>query len=190
MSVESDDYDGMDPASPEGGSENGGNSNGMGKDGKPETEEEKRKNFLERNRQGESCASLPSPTYNLCGRSRGRVRIRFGFDSLPSKKPRADFLSFVSSLSFPVSAALKCRQRKKAWLGQLQAKVEYLQGENEGLQQTIASLRDEVARLSGGGATAPGGAVYVNGTGQPQAPPMNGGAPQPAQSGRRGGGGY
>ncbi|KAG9048467.1 hypothetical protein FS837_012841 [Tulasnella sp. UAMH 9824] len=61
-----------------------------------ETEEEKRRNFLERNRQ----------------------------------------------------AALKCRQRKKAWLTQLQQQVEYLKTENERLQGTIVSMRDEVTRLS------------------------------------------
>ncbi|ORX33399.1 Aft1 HRA domain-domain-containing protein [Kockovaella imperatae] len=64
--------------------------------GRPETEEEKRKNFLERNRQ----------------------------------------------------AALKCRQRKKAWLQELQTKVEQLTMENERLQQTIGGLHDEVGRLS------------------------------------------
>lgn len=63
---------------------------------KPETEEEKRKNFLERNRQ----------------------------------------------------AALKCRQRKKAWLNQLQAKVEYLSTENERLQNTTVTMREEISRLS------------------------------------------
>jgi ATF/CREB family transcription factor len=46
-------------------------------------------------------------------------------------------------------AALKCRQRKKAWLNELQTKVEGLQMENERLQQTIAGLHDEVGRLSG-----------------------------------------
>ncbi|KAL7422271.1 Transcription factor [Cryptotrichosporon argae] len=64
--------------------------------GRPETEEEKRKNFLERNRQ----------------------------------------------------AALKCRQRKKAWLGELQSKVETLSIDNERLQQTVQSLHDEVNRLT------------------------------------------
>ncbi|RXK35979.1 hypothetical protein M231_06748 [Tremella mesenterica] len=64
-------------------------------DGRPETEEEKRKNFLERNRQ----------------------------------------------------AALKCRQRKKAWLHELQIKCEALTVDNERLQQTIAGLHDEVSRL-------------------------------------------
>ncbi|KAG8905067.1 hypothetical protein FRB99_000756 [Tulasnella sp. 403] len=45
-------------------------------------------------------------------------------------------------------AALKCRQRKKAWLNQLQQQVEYLKAENERLQGTIVSMRDEVTRLS------------------------------------------
>ncbi|KAF8592471.1 hypothetical protein K439DRAFT_1625838 [Ramaria rubella] len=63
---------------------------------KPETEEEKRKNFLERNRQ----------------------------------------------------AALKCRQRKKAWLAQLQAKVEFLTNENERLTSALVSSREEISRLS------------------------------------------
>lgn len=61
-----------------------------------ETEEDKRRNFLERNRQ----------------------------------------------------AALKCRQRKKAWLGELQNKVETLSMENERLQQTVHTLDEEIARLS------------------------------------------
>lgn len=63
---------------------------------KPETEEEKRKNFLERNRQ----------------------------------------------------AALKCRQRKKAWLGQLQTKVDGLTAENDRLRSVIQNLTDEVGRVS------------------------------------------
>lgn len=63
---------------------------------KPETEEEKRKNFLERNRQ----------------------------------------------------AALKCRQRKKAWLAQLQAKVEFLSQENERLTSALVASREEISRLS------------------------------------------
>jgi ATF/CREB family transcription factor len=74
-----------------------------------ETEEEKRRNFLERNRQ----------------------------------------------------AALKCRQRKKAWLAELQAKVEYLTVENEQLQSTILSMREEISRLTAvvvaqGGVVVPG----------------------------------
>lgn len=42
------------------------------------------------------------------------------------------------------AAALKCRQRKKAWLANLQTKVEYLSTENENLQLTINSLREEI----------------------------------------------
>ncbi|WVF71853.1 hypothetical protein IAT40_006663 [Kwoniella sp. CBS 6097] len=70
--------------------------NGLNASGKPETEEDKRKNFLERNRQ----------------------------------------------------AALKCRQRKKAWLNELQSKVEGLTIENERLQQTVQSMHEEVGRLT------------------------------------------
>lgn len=44
-------------------------------------------------------------------------------------------------------AALKCRQRKKAWLASLQAKVEYLQSDNENLQGTCSALRNEVMYL-------------------------------------------
>jgi ATF/CREB family transcription factor len=44
-------------------------------------------------------------------------------------------------------AALKCRQRKKAWLASLQAKVEYLQTDNEHLQGSVGALRNEVMFL-------------------------------------------
>lgn len=69
-----------------------------GGDNKPKhkmTEEEKRKNFLERNR----------------------------------------------------VAALKCRQRKKQWLANLQNKVDLYQTENDQLTQQIAALREEVVNL-------------------------------------------
>ena len=45
------------------------------------------------------------------------------------------------------SAALKCRQRKKAWLAQLNAKVEFLSQENERLTSALVSSREEIARL-------------------------------------------
>jgi ATF/CREB family transcription factor len=45
-------------------------------------------------------------------------------------------------------AALKCRQRKKAWLTELQQKVDSLATENEALQRTIGGLHDEVGRLT------------------------------------------
>ena len=44
-------------------------------------------------------------------------------------------------------AALKCRQRKKAWLQSLQAKVEFLTADNEGLQNTVGALRSEIVYL-------------------------------------------
>ncbi|TIA93420.1 hypothetical protein E3P99_00148 [Wallemia hederae] len=87
---EFDDDSAMAPTSSRAGSARGGQAS------KAEmTEDEKRKNFLERNRQ----------------------------------------------------AALKCRQRKKAWLQQLQQKVEFLQTDNEALQQTVVALREEIGVL-------------------------------------------
>jgi len=94
------------------------NAGGRKQTKKPETEEEKRRNFLERNRQ----------------------------------------------------AALKCRQRKKAWLASLQAKVEYLQTENERLTSALVSSREEISRLSalvGGAVIGPGGPTVGPGVGPP-----------------------
>ncbi|KAL8364178.1 hypothetical protein RB601_009767 [Gaeumannomyces tritici] len=44
-------------------------------------------------------------------------------------------------------AALKCRQRKKQWLANLQSKVEIYSQENDQLTQQIAQLREEVVNL-------------------------------------------
>ena len=44
-------------------------------------------------------------------------------------------------------AALKCRQRKKQWLNNLQAKVEYLANDNEQLQVQSNALREEIVNL-------------------------------------------
>ena len=44
-------------------------------------------------------------------------------------------------------AALKCRQRKKQWLANLQTKVEMFSTENETLSAQITQLREEVVNL-------------------------------------------
>ncbi|KAJ6779443.1 hypothetical protein PWT90_05422 [Aphanocladium album] len=44
-------------------------------------------------------------------------------------------------------AALKCRQRKKQWLANLQAKVEMFSSENDALTAQITQLREEVVNL-------------------------------------------
>lgn len=67
----------------------------VGADGRKLTDEEKRKNFLERNR----------------------------------------------------IAALKCRQRKKQWLANLQQKVEIFSSENDALAATVTQLREEIVGL-------------------------------------------
>ena len=57
---------------------------------------------------------------------------------------------------------------KKAWLAQLQAKVEYLSQENERLTAALISSRDEISRLSalvgGAGVVGPLPMVGVNGS--------------------------
>lgn len=44
-------------------------------------------------------------------------------------------------------AALKCRQRKKQWLTNLQERVEYLTNDNEQLQLQASLMRNEVLNL-------------------------------------------
>ncbi|MCJ1464882.1 hypothetical protein MMC07_003497 [Pseudocyphellaria aurata] len=44
-------------------------------------------------------------------------------------------------------AALKCRQRKKQWLANLQAKVEIFSSENDSLSAQVAQLREEIVAM-------------------------------------------
>merc|ERR1711939_161753 len=46
-------------------------------------------------------------------------------------------------------AALKCRQRKKQWLANLQAKVEMYSAENDSLNTQVAQLHEEIRSLRG-----------------------------------------
>ena len=85
-------------------------------DPKKMTDEEKRRNFLERNR------------YVLFDRSNLRVTVA----------------SINESTSV---AALKCRQRKKQWLANLQSKVELFTTENDALTATVTQLREEIVNL-------------------------------------------
>lgn len=54
----------------------------------------------------------------------------------------ADWLVLCSRV-----AALKCRQRKKQWLANLQTKVEMFSTENDTLTSQISQLREEVVNL-------------------------------------------
>lgn len=90
-----------------------------GGESKKMTDEEKRKNFLERNRY-----VLP---------------FFFFFSMQYYNEPLADDICRV--------AALKCRQRKKQWLANLQAKVELFTSENDALTTTVTQLREEIVNL-------------------------------------------
>lgn len=52
----------------------------------------------------------------------------------------------MTDISFRV-AALKCRQRKKQWLANLQAKVELFSNENDTLSAQVGQLREEIVTL-------------------------------------------
>lgn len=57
-------------------------------------------------------------------------------------------LSFCASADIPHRvAALKCRQRKKQWLANLQQKVEIFSTENDALAATVTQLREEIVGL-------------------------------------------
>lgn len=49
--------------------------------------------------------------------------------------------------TFDRVAALKCRQRKKQWLANLQAKVEMYSAENDTLNSQVAQLHEEIRNL-------------------------------------------
>lgn len=69
------------------------------------------------------------------------------FPADPNKAEMTDDEKRKNFLERNRQAALKCRQRKKAWLQQLQQKVEFLQTDNEALQQTVVALREEIGVL-------------------------------------------
>ncbi|KAF9807496.1 hypothetical protein IEO21_08192 [Rhodonia placenta] len=71
-----------------------------------------------------------------------------GKKSSGQKKPETEEEKRRNFLERNRQAALKCRQRKKAWLAQLQAKVEYLSNENERLTSALVASREEISRLS------------------------------------------
>jgi bZIP transcription factor len=91
-------------------------------------EDEKRRNFLERNRQGEP-------------KLRNAHRTMFILYS------KAWLKTNLNTLLPSLAAALKCRQRKKAWLNGLQGKVEILAEENEQLALQANSFREEIINL-------------------------------------------
>ncbi|KAF8556238.1 hypothetical protein OG21DRAFT_1602343 [Imleria badia] len=108
-----------------------------------------------------------------------------GVKTKHQKKPETEEEKRRNFLERNRQAALKCRQRKKAWLASLQTKVEYLTTENERLTSALVSSREEISRLSAligntvigpGGTTVGPGVVPSNGVvsnGQPVSMNMN-----------------
>jgi ATF/CREB family transcription factor len=88
-----------------------------------ETDDDKRRNFLERNRQG-SYHRGPRFCIGLC-----------------------ELFYLLRLLLTTLLAALKCRQRKKQWLTSLQQKVDWYTRENELLSTEVGDLRQQVTTL-------------------------------------------
>lgn len=91
-------------------------------------------------------------------------------------------------------AALKCRQRKKQWLNNLQNKVEVLTNENEQLQMQVETMREEIMNLktlllahkdcpaaqnNGFNGSIPKGMPVMHQQGMRATGPSNGGPPPP-----------
>ncbi|EGX87988.1 bZIP transcription factor (AtfA), putative [Cordyceps militaris CM01] len=68
-------------------------------------------------------------------------------DNDPSKPKMTDEEKRKNFLERNRVAALKCRQRKKQWLANLQSKVEMFSSENDALTSQITQLREEVVNL-------------------------------------------
>lgn len=62
-------------------------------------------------------------------------------------KQSLENFSLISNHSLSIIAALKCRQRKKAWLSDLQVKVEDLALENDQLAAQANAFREEIINL-------------------------------------------
>ncbi|KAG9070608.1 hypothetical protein KI688_008146 [Linnemannia hyalina] len=75
------------------------------------------------------------------GNNKKKAKLGPVDDKMDDEEKRKNFLERNRQ------AALKCRQRKKQWLTNLQAKVEYLTNDNEHLQGQTAALRDEIIHL-------------------------------------------
>lgn len=56
-------------------------------------------------------------------------------------------MAWIAWLTKSRVAALKCRQRKKQWLANLQAKVEIFSSENDSLSAQVNQMRDEIIQL-------------------------------------------
>lgn len=64
-----------------------------------------------------------------------------------NRKKQSDEEKRKSFLERNRVAALKCRQRKKQWLENLQARVEYYSSENENLNAQVSNLREQILSL-------------------------------------------
>ncbi|PMD25360.1 hypothetical protein NA56DRAFT_433097 [Hyaloscypha hepaticicola] len=106
-------------------------TNGRKDSSKPASKKSKRNNgnAMEMEPQSEEEPDMSKDEYNANGKK------------MTDEEKRKNFLERNRV------AALKCRQRKKQWLANLQQKVEIYSAENDSLNQQLSALRDEVVNL-------------------------------------------
>jgi ATF/CREB family transcription factor len=106
------------------------------------TDEEKRKNFLERNRfvilTDSSCLFSSPHVFDIALVLPEVGSVAAACVSTSTSSPETTICRV---------AALKCRQRKKQWLANLQAKVEIFSSENDALSAQVTQLREEIVNL-------------------------------------------
>ncbi|KAI9484186.1 MAG: hypothetical protein EXX96DRAFT_561211 [Benjaminiella poitrasii] len=88
--------------------------------------------------------AIPTRKYSSSGR---RQRVNSSGESSTNSKDEDEDGKRKQFLERNRQAALKCRQRKKQWLANLQDRVEFLATDNEQLQCQATMLREEVLNL-------------------------------------------
>ncbi|KAL7309387.1 Transcription factor, variant 2 [Mucor circinelloides] len=91
--------------------------------------------------------SIPASTASSNSSTKKSRKQRISSVSSSSKDDEDEESKRKHFLERNRQAALKCRQRKKQWLANLQHRVEYLSTDNEQLQSQATRLREEVINL-------------------------------------------
>lgn len=91
--------------------------------------------------------SIPASTASSNSSTRKSRKQRISSVNSSSKDDEDEESKRKHFLERNRQAALKCRQRKKQWLANLQHRVEYLSTDNEQLQSQATRLREEVINL-------------------------------------------
>ena len=138
------------PAAPSALNQMGGQTAGSAQDNSPTAKKARRKSALDDG----SATAKPAKRGKTAKAAKASVSSSDGEDDHASADDGGDDQKFENDedkrrnfLERNRQAALKCRQRKKQWLANLQAKVEFYGQENDSLTSQVSSLREEIVNL-------------------------------------------